>query len=85
MRSMTWLGGNPRRAMITASRATHRRFSRRSEACMLLAMAILVIYIVLGILYESFIYPLTILSGLPSAGFGALVTLELFHLASQRG
>ncbi|MCC7059181.1 MAG: efflux RND transporter permease subunit, partial [Burkholderiaceae bacterium] len=38
----------------------------------------LVIYLVLGILYESFIHPLTILSGLPSAGFGALVTLMLF-------
>jgi HAE1 family hydrophobic/amphiphilic exporter-1 len=45
----------------------------------LLIAAILVIYIVLGILYESFIHPLTILSGLPSAGFGALVTLMLFH------
>jgi HAE1 family hydrophobic/amphiphilic exporter-1 len=44
----------------------------------LLVMAILVIYIVLGILYESYIHPLTILSGLPSAGFGALVTLMLF-------
>ncbi len=42
---------------------------------LLLIMAIIVIYIVLGILYESFIHPLTILSGLPSAGFGALVTL----------
>jgi len=41
-------------------------------------MAILVIYIVLGILYESFIHPLTILSGLPAAGMGALVTLMLF-------
>jgi HAE1 family hydrophobic/amphiphilic exporter-1 len=47
---------------------------------MLLAMAILVIYIVLGILYESFIHPLTILSGLPSAGFGALLTLVIFHV-----
>jgi HAE1 family hydrophobic/amphiphilic exporter-1 len=45
----------------------------------LLAMAILVIYMVLGILYESFIHPLTILSGLPSAGLGALVTLLIFH------
>jgi HAE1 family hydrophobic/amphiphilic exporter-1 len=44
----------------------------------LLLLAILVIYIVLGILYESFIHPLTILSGLPAAGFGALVTLSLF-------
>ena len=45
---------------------------------LLLAMAILVIYMVLGILYESFIHPLTILSGLPSAGLGALLTLILF-------
>jgi hydrophobic/amphiphilic exporter-1 (mainly G- bacteria), HAE1 family len=43
-----------------------------------LALAIFVIYVVLGILYESFIHPLTILSGLPSAGFGALLTLLLF-------
>jgi HAE1 family hydrophobic/amphiphilic exporter-1 len=47
---------------------------------LLLVMAILVIYLVLGILYESFIHPITILSGLPSAGFGALLTLWLFHL-----
>jgi HAE1 family hydrophobic/amphiphilic exporter-1 len=47
---------------------------------LLLIMAILVIYIVLGILYESFIHPLTILSGLPSAGFGALLTLMIFHI-----
>ncbi len=46
----------------------------------LLIMAVLVIYIVLGILYESFIHPITILSGLPAAGVGALLTLKLFHL-----
>jgi hydrophobic/amphiphilic exporter-1 (mainly G- bacteria), HAE1 family len=46
---------------------------------LLLVMAILVIYIVLGILYESFIHPITILSGLPSAGFGALLTLLIFR------
>jgi HAE1 family hydrophobic/amphiphilic exporter-1 len=46
----------------------------------LLLMSILVIYIILGILYESFIHPITILSGLPSAGFGALLTLMLFGL-----
>lgn len=46
----------------------------------LLIMAIVVIYIVLGILYESFIHPLTILSGLPSAGLGALVTLLIFKI-----
>ncbi|MEG3937352.1 efflux RND transporter permease subunit [Microcoleus sp. S36b_A3] len=45
---------------------------------MLLAIAILVIYLILGILYEDFIHPITILSGLPSAGFGALLTLMLF-------
>jgi HAE1 family hydrophobic/amphiphilic exporter-1 len=44
----------------------------------LLIVAILVIYLVLGVLYESFIHPLTILSGLPAAGFGALLTLMLF-------
>jgi HAE1 family hydrophobic/amphiphilic exporter-1 len=46
----------------------------------LLIMSILVIYIILGILYESFIHPITILSGLPSAGFGALVTLLVFGM-----
>jgi HAE1 family hydrophobic/amphiphilic exporter-1 len=46
----------------------------------LLVLAVLVIYIVLGVLYESFIHPLTILSGLPSAAFGAMLTLMLFHL-----
>ncbi|HXS68206.1 MAG TPA: efflux RND transporter permease subunit, partial [Candidatus Polarisedimenticolia bacterium] len=46
----------------------------------LLIMSILVIYIILGILYESFIHPITILSGLPAAGFGALLTLMLFHI-----
>ena len=46
----------------------------------LLIVAVLVIYILLGILYESFIHPLTILSGLPSAGLGALLTLYLFNI-----
>ena len=45
---------------------------------LVLALAIFVIYVVLGVLYESFIHPLTILSGLPSAGFGALLTLLVF-------
>jgi HAE1 family hydrophobic/amphiphilic exporter-1 len=44
----------------------------------LLLVAIFVIYLVLGVLYESFIHPITILSGLPSAAFGALVTLLVF-------
>jgi HAE1 family hydrophobic/amphiphilic exporter-1 len=47
---------------------------------LLLLVSILVIYVILGVLYESFVHPLTILSGLPSAGFGALLTLQLFHL-----
>jgi len=46
----------------------------------LLALAILVIYLVLGILYESFIHPLTILSGLPTAALGALLTLRVFDI-----
>jgi HAE1 family hydrophobic/amphiphilic exporter-1 len=46
---------------------------------LLVGAAILVIYMILGILYESFIHPITILSGLPSAGVGALATLLLFH------
>ncbi len=45
---------------------------------LLLLVAVMVIYLVLGILYESFVHPLTILSGLPSAGLGALLTLLLF-------
>jgi HAE1 family hydrophobic/amphiphilic exporter-1 len=47
---------------------------------LLIAAAILTIYIVLGILYESFIHPITILSGLPSASLGALLTLWLFDV-----
>ncbi len=46
----------------------------------LLLISIIVIYIVLGILYESFIHPITILSGLPSAGLGALLTLIIFNM-----
>ncbi len=47
---------------------------------LLLLITVLVIYLILGILYESFIHPLTILSGLPSAGVGALATLLLFRM-----
>ncbi len=46
----------------------------------LLALAVVVVYLVLGILYESFIHPLTILSGLPSAGLGALIALYVFNM-----
>ena len=46
----------------------------------LLTVAIMVVYIVLGVLYESYVHPLTILSGVPSAGFGALLTLLVFKV-----
>src|SRR6185312_4904221 len=51
-----------------------------SNQPLLILAAVLVIYIVLGVLYESFIHPITILSGLPSAGIGALLTLVLFKM-----
>jgi len=47
---------------------------------LLIIIAVLVVYIVLGVLYESYVHPLTILSGLPSAGFGALLTLIVFKV-----
>ncbi|WP_029004598.1 efflux RND transporter permease subunit [Azorhizobium doebereinerae] len=50
-----------------------------NQALLILA-AVVVIYIVLGVLYESFIHPITILSGLPSAGIGALLTLMIFDI-----
>ncbi len=64
-----------------AFQGTAREFEKSiSNLTLLLGIAILVIYIVLGILYESYIHPLTILSGLPSAVFGALLTLYLFKM-----
>ena len=64
----------------TAFQGTVKEFqSSFQNLTILLAVAILVIYIVLGVLYESFIHPITILSGLPSAVFGALLTLLIFH------
>ncbi|HTT41159.1 MAG TPA: efflux RND transporter permease subunit [Burkholderiales bacterium] len=63
----------------TSFQGTAQAFqSSLSNMGMLLLMAVFVIYLILGILYESFIHPVTILSGLPTAGFGALVTLKLF-------
>ncbi len=50
-----------------------------SSTPLLVAAAILVVYIVLGVLYESYIHPITILSALPSAGVGALLALMLLH------
>ena len=55
------------------------RNSLANESWLLLA-AIVTVYIVLGVLYESYIHPLTILSTLPSAGVGAILALQLFHL-----
>jgi HAE1 family hydrophobic/amphiphilic exporter-1 len=64
----------------TSFQGTAQAFQESEKGLgVLLVMTILVIYIVLGILYESFIHPLTILSGLPSAGLGALLTLMIFH------
>ena len=69
-------------ATITTSfQGTAQAFQASEQGLwLLLAMTILIIYIVLGILYESFIHPVTILSGLPSAAFGALLTLKLFGM-----
>jgi len=53
--------------------------SSLSSTPLLIAAAILAVYIVLGMLYESYVHPITILSALPSAGVGALLTLMLFH------
>jgi HAE1 family hydrophobic/amphiphilic exporter-1 len=63
----------------TSFQGTAQAFEASSRGLgWLLLLAILVIYIVLGILYESFIHPITILSGLPAAGLGALLTLTIF-------
>jgi hydrophobic/amphiphilic exporter-1 (mainly G- bacteria), HAE1 family len=63
----------------TSFQGTAQAFkSSFSGLWLLLVMAIFVIYVVLGVLYESYIHPITILSGLPAAGFGALITLMIF-------
>jgi HAE1 family hydrophobic/amphiphilic exporter-1 len=68
--------------MSTSFQGTAQTFqSSLSGMGMLLLLAIFVIYLVLGVLYESFIHPLTILSGLPTAAFGALLTLWLFGMS----
>ena len=65
----------------TSFQGTAQAFQASQQGMLLLLiMAIVVIYIILGILYESFIHPLTILSGLPAAAFGALLTLMLFKV-----
>ena len=59
--------------------AAEFRSSLKTEPLLILA-AVIVIYIILGVLYESYIHPITILSSLPSAGVGALLALMLFHI-----
>jgi HAE1 family hydrophobic/amphiphilic exporter-1 len=67
--------------IITSFQGTAQAFESSMKGLgMLLIMTILIIYMVLGILYESFIHPITILSALPFAGFGALLTLLIFHV-----
>jgi HAE1 family hydrophobic/amphiphilic exporter-1 len=67
-------------SVTTAFQGTAQAFQQSLTGLgILLVMTVLVIYIVLGILYESFIHPITILTGLPAAAFGGLFTLSLFH------
>jgi len=66
--------------LSTSFQGTAQAFQQSLQGLgLLLLAAVLVIYLILGVLYESFIHPLTILSGLPSAGAGALLTLLIFH------
>jgi multidrug efflux pump len=63
-----------------AFRGRPRHFSNHHKACPWLILAALIaIYIVLGILYESYVHPVTIISTLPSAGVGALLALMIFQ------
>jgi HAE1 family hydrophobic/amphiphilic exporter-1 len=67
--------------MTTSFQGAAKTFlSSLSNLGLLILIAIMVVYIVLGMLYESYVHPLTILSGLPSAGFGALLTLLIFRV-----
>ena len=66
---------------IGSFQGTAKAFKETSKNMgLLLGLAIYVIYMVLGILYESFIHPITILTALPFAGLGALITLLIFHV-----
>jgi HAE1 family hydrophobic/amphiphilic exporter-1 len=68
-------------SITTNFQGTAQEFQKSiTSLWVLLALAVFVVYLVLGILYESFIHPLTILSGLPSAGLGALIALYLFSM-----
>ncbi|VEA69407.1 Multidrug transporter MdtC [Serratia rubidaea] len=79
-RAMTGLGVPPTVRGAFAGTAQLYQETLRSQLFLILA-AIATVYIVLGVLYESYIHPLTILSTLPSAGVGALLALELFGAA----
>ncbi|MBS0976359.1 efflux RND transporter permease subunit, partial [Serratia rubidaea] len=78
--AMTGLGVPPTVRGAFAGTAQLYQETLRSQLFLILA-AIATVYIVLGVLYESYIHPLTILSTLPSAGVGALLALELFGAA----
>jgi HAE1 family hydrophobic/amphiphilic exporter-1 len=68
-------------SITTSFQGTAQEFqSSINSLWVLLALAVFVVYLVLGILYESFVHPLTILSGLPSAGLGALIALYLWNM-----
>ncbi len=71
----------PPMSLSTSLQGTAQAFEASLKGLgVLLLIAVVVVYLVLGILYESYIHPLTILSGLPSAGMGALLTLLLCHM-----
>ncbi|MFO0815387.1 MAG: efflux RND transporter permease subunit [Gemmatales bacterium] len=66
-------------SLTTSFQGTAQEFQRSAKGlALLLIAAVVVIYLVMGMLYESFIHPITILSGLPSAGVGAFITLQYF-------
>ena len=66
-------------AVTTGFQGTAQEFQKSARGLgLLLVAAVVVIYLVMGMLYESFVHPVTILSGLPSAGVGALLTLAIF-------
>jgi HAE1 family hydrophobic/amphiphilic exporter-1 len=68
-------------SVSTSFQGTAQEFQKSiTSLWVLLALAVFVVYLVLGVLYESFIHPLTILSGLPSAGLGALIALYYFEM-----
>jgi len=70
----------PARMTATFTGTAQAFQSSLKNLTLLIIIAVLVVYIVLGVLYESYVHPITILSGLPSAGFGALLTLLIFKV-----